>query len=306
MLAVKNLPAEAIERIEVYDKQSDQSQFSGFNDGNEERTINIAIRNDRNMGRFGKAYVGYGSNDRYEAGGNLNYFKGNQRISIIGLFNNTNQQNFSFDDIVGAMGSGGRGAGMGGNFMTSNLGGITRTNSIGINYGNTFAKKVELTASYFFNNTNNKNTSETIKEYFPDGDQTRIYYESSQSTTDNYNHRFNMRLTYQIDSLNSILFTPRVSWQKNENRSLATSEEFINAIQQLTTANEINNNNEGYSLNGDLMLRHKFMKHRRTILLRVGTSSTFSNGETYTYSLSEAINNHNNNLITKSTGRQQE
>ncbi len=298
MLAVKNLPAEAIERIEVYDKQSDQSQFSGFNDGNEERTINIAIRNDRNMGRFGKAYVGYGSNDRYEAGGNLNYFKGNQRISIIGLFNNTNQQNFSFDDIVGAMGSGGRGAGMGGNFMTSNLGGITRTNSIGINYGNTFAKKVELTASYFFNNTNNKNTSETIKEYFPDGDQTRIYNESSQSTTDNYNHRFNMRLTYQIDSLNSILFTPRVSWQKNENRSLATSEEFINAIQQLTTANEINNNNEGYSLNGDLMLRHKFMKHRRTILLRVGTSSTFSNGETYTYSLSEAINNHNNNLIT--------
>ena len=85
MLAVKNLPAEAIERIEVYDKQSDQSQFSGFNDGNEERTINIAIRNDRNMGRFGKAYVGYGSNDRYEAGGNLNYFKGKNNGLLNGL-----------------------------------------------------------------------------------------------------------------------------------------------------------------------------------------------------------------------------
>lgn len=298
MMAVKNFPADVIDKIEVYDKQSDQAQFSGFNDGNEERTINIATKNGRSMGRFGKAYAGYGSDGRYEAGGNLNYFKGSQRISIIGLFNNTNQQNFSFDDIVGAMGSGRRGAGMGGNFMTGNLGGITRTNSIGINYSNTFGKKVELTGSYFFNNTNNKNTSEVIKEYFPDGDNTRLYNEYSTSSTKNYNHRFNMRLTYQIDSLNSILFTPRISWQKNDNSSLTTSDEFVNAIQQLTTTNDVVSNNEGYSLNGDIMFRHKFMKHRRTLSLRAGTSSTFSNGETTTYSLSEAINNHDNDLIT--------
>ena len=298
MLAVKNLPADVIDKIEVYDKQSDQAQFSGFNDGDEERTINIATKSGKNMGRFGKAYVGYGSDDRYEAGGNLNYFKGNQRISIIGLFNNTNQQNFSFDDIVGAMGSGGRGAGMGGNFMTGNLGGITRTNSIGINYSNTFAKKVELTGSYFFNNTNNKNTSEVIREYFPEGNSTRVYNEYSKSTTDNYNHRFNLRLTYQIDSLNSILFTPRVSWQRNENQSLTTSDEFTDAIQQLTTTNDIGSNNDGYSINGDIMFRHKFMKHRRTISLRAGTSSTFSDGKTTTYSLSESINNQNDNLTT--------
>jgi hypothetical protein len=298
MMAVKNFPAEVVDKIEVFDKQSDQAQFSGFNDGNEERTINITTINGKNMGRFGRAYAGYGSDSRYEAGGNINYFKGNRRISVIGLFNNINQQNFSFDDIVGSAGSAGRGAGMGGNFMTNNMGGITRTNSIGINFSNTFGKKVEVTGSYFFNNSNNKNASETIKEYFPEGDTQRTYNESSNSTTDNYNHRFNMRLTYQIDSLNSILFTPRVSWQSNTSKSVSSSEEILNSISELVTQNRTLSDMNGYSINGDLMWRHKFMKHRRTLSVRLGTSTNNSKGETTTYSLTEAINNEDKNLIT--------
>lgn len=298
MMAIKNFPAEVVDKIEVYDKQSDQAQFSGFNDGNEERTLNITTINGKNTGRFGKIYGGYGSDSRYEAGGNINYFKGNRRISVIGLFNNINQQNFSFDDIVGSMGSAGRGAGMGGNFMTGNMNGITRTNSIGINYSNTFGKNVEVTGSYFFNNTNNKNASETIKEYFPEGDTERTYNESSNTTTDNYNHRFNMRLTYQIDSLNSILFTPRISWQSNESKSISSSEEMVNSINQLITQNRTLSNTDGYTVNGDLMFRHKFMKHRRTLSLRIGTSSSYSDGTTTTYSLSEYINNMDKNMIT--------
>ena len=100
-IALRNLPADAVERVEVLDQRSDQSRLTGFDDGNYTKTINIILREDRKNGSFGRAYGGYGTDDRYSAGGSINLFKGDQRFSILGLFNNINQQNFSSQDLAG-------------------------------------------------------------------------------------------------------------------------------------------------------------------------------------------------------------
>ncbi|MBC7892706.1 MAG: carboxypeptidase regulatory-like domain-containing protein, partial [Sphingobacteriaceae bacterium] len=116
-LALRNLPAEVIDKIQVFDRLSDQSQFTGFDDGNTDKTINIVTRPGRNNGQFGKVYAGLGSDGRYAAGANTNLFKGDRRISVLGLFNNINQQNFSSQDLLGALGGssgGGRGGAGGG------------------------------------------------------------------------------------------------------------------------------------------------------------------------------------------------
>ena len=115
-IALKNLPAEVIDKIQIYDKLSDQSQFTGFDDGNSQKTMNIVTKQGKSNGIFGKVYGGYGPdenlNDRFNNGGNLNFFKGKRRISIIGLSNNINQQNFSTQDLLGVTGgSGGGGKG---------------------------------------------------------------------------------------------------------------------------------------------------------------------------------------------------
>ncbi len=93
-LTLKSLPAEIVDKIEVFDKLSDQAQFTGFDDGSGQKTINIVTKADRKMGQFGKVFAGYGLDDRYQAGGNVSFFKGNQRISVIGLSNNINNQTF--------------------------------------------------------------------------------------------------------------------------------------------------------------------------------------------------------------------
>ena len=93
-LALKNLPAEIVDKIQVFDKLSDQSQFTGFNDGNTSKTINVVTKKGMSNGTFGKVYAGYGTDQRYHGGGNLNYFKGDRKLSILGLTNNINQQNF--------------------------------------------------------------------------------------------------------------------------------------------------------------------------------------------------------------------
>ncbi|HYG37045.1 MAG TPA: carboxypeptidase-like regulatory domain-containing protein, partial [Cytophagales bacterium] len=83
-MALKNLPAQVVDKIQVFDRQSEQSQFTGFDDGETLKTINIVTRPGMNNGVFGKLYGGYGSDDRYTAGGNINSFKGDRRISIVG------------------------------------------------------------------------------------------------------------------------------------------------------------------------------------------------------------------------------
>ncbi|HWY34274.1 MAG TPA: carboxypeptidase-like regulatory domain-containing protein, partial [Nitrosopumilaceae archaeon] len=91
-LAIKNLPAEIIDKIQVFDKLSDQAQFTGFDDGNAQKTINIITKSGKNNGQFGKIYGGYGIDakgagvsDKYIAGGNANFFKGDRRFSVIEL-----------------------------------------------------------------------------------------------------------------------------------------------------------------------------------------------------------------------------
>ncbi len=318
MLAIKNLQADMVDKIEVFDRQSDQSQFTGFNDGNEERTINISTKRGVANGHFGRMYAGVGSNGRYEAGGNLNSFKESRRISVVGLFNNINQQNFSMDDITGSMSGqgqgqrrvivgGGGGPGISGGFMGESLGGITRTNSLGINYSDLWGKKAEVTASYFFNHSDNKNNSNNLREYFETPDGFRIYDENNSSTRNNYNHRFNLRLTYTIDSLNSIIFTPRLSWQDNKSKSITMGSDYYDLVETIRSNNLLNSTNQGYSLSGDIMYRHKFIKSRRTVSLRVGTSSTFTNGESNSYSLSDYLNQLDNdlliNLFTENSGK---
>lgn len=164
--ALRNLPAEVIDKVQIFDQQSDQAQFTGFQDGNTTKTINIVTKKGMNNGQFGKVYSGYGYQDKYQLGGNINVFDGDRRISFIGMSNNINVQNFSVDDILGVMGvpggnfrnammmmggrmmgggGGGRGGGGGGggsmDFLVRPQGGIATTHALGINYSDKWGKK---------------------------------------------------------------------------------------------------------------------------------------------------------------------
>src|SRR5690606_12186687 len=83
--ALRNLPAEIIQEIQVFDRQSDQARFTGFDDGNEEKTINVVTRADRRNGQFGRVHGGAGLDGRYNAGAALNVFDGSRRITLLGL-----------------------------------------------------------------------------------------------------------------------------------------------------------------------------------------------------------------------------
>ena len=301
-VTLRNLPAEVIDKIQVFDKLSDQSAWSGFDDGSAQKTMNIITKSAKNSGQFGKFSAGYGSDGRYIAGLNLNLFKGNRRITIIGNSNNINQQNFGSDDFLGAMGSSGgssrgippRGGG-GGNSIGNTQGGLTTINSIGFNFTNSWTTKATLNASYFYNKGENTTNKVLDRQYILNGSTSQEYNEISRSISNNDNHRLNLRLEYNPNDRNSFIVTPRLSFQQNTTgNSLQASSSTAGEVQS-TTNNVNNSKSNGYNFNNDLLYRHKFTKTGRTISIGVTTGFSNSTRENHLdalnrYNLADTVN----------------
>ncbi|MCO5231540.1 MAG: outer membrane beta-barrel protein [Chitinophagales bacterium] len=287
MMTLKNLPANIVDKIQVYDNLSEQAQFTGFNDGNTEKVINIITKEEVKDGMFGRAYLGYGWQNRYSAGGNWNYFKDARRISVLGLSNNINIQNFNNEDLVGvalstkSKPSGGRGRGGGmsgrggfgdnnvGNFLTSGSGGINWTNGIGVNYVEEWKKDVKLSADYFFNHTKNENNSSLDRQYLAE-DFSQNYSQIIKQTSHNYQHRFNAKLDYDIDDKKSLTFRPNITFQNNQQSSIGNAlTQIINGNILAKSDNDNSSTNKAYNISNSLLYKHKLAKQGRTFSVRL-------------------------------------
>ena len=295
-LATKNLTADMIESVQVFDDMSEQAKFTKIDDGSRSKTINIKLKKDRNKGYFGRALVGAGSDGRYETNLSMNKFSGNQRFSLLFNSNNINKQGFSFSDIISSMGGFGSGGGgnnfggggmrmmsmRGGNsfFGGSGSTGIIRSTSAGLNYSDQWGNKIKVSGSYFFSDSKPEQEESSFRRTTT-ADSIGFLTRDSRSNNLNQNHRFNMRVEYQIDSANSILYTPSLTLQHSENFSMDTS---FNEIQKglitylsNTGGSENTNNRNGFNFNNNLLYRHKFGKTGRTFTL--GWNNTFSNSQ---------------------------
>jgi hypothetical protein len=304
---LRNLPSEIIDKIQVFDKLSDQSQLTGFDDGNSEKSINIVTKKDMRAGNFGRVFAGYGSDDRYSAGGNISFFNNARRISFIGLTNNVNQQNFSSQDLLGATttgnrgGGGARGGGGGSNFMVGQQSGISKTNAIGVNYSDAWGKKINVSGSYFFNNSNTNNDQTINRQNFRQNDSTQFYDENTLSNTENYNNRVNFRFDYKIDSSNSLLITTGLNFQKNNSSNLVSGINYYDAQNLISqTGNNLVSDISGYTLNNNVLFRHAFSKKGRSISIGFGTNVNNNNGQTYI----DALNNYYKTSIVSDTTHQ--
>lgn len=295
-LATKNITADMIESIQVFDDMSDQAKFTKIDDGSRSKTINIKLKKDKRKGYFGRFMLGGGTDERYESSLSFNKFNGDERISILGGSNNVNKQTFSFSDIVGSMGGfgsrggGGGGGGRGGGMSFGGFGGgrsgINRATNAGINYANKFGTKVDLSASYFFSDSKTRNESSSLSStlgQFP-SDPELIGTENRQSKSDgiNQNHRFNMRMEYFIDSSNSLLLTPTLTFQHSETNSFDTSYTYASKESVNYLANQGSKRSyserDGMSFNNNTLFRHKFSKIGRTITIGWNTSYQKSDG----------------------------
>ncbi|MCR5395100.1 MAG: outer membrane beta-barrel protein [Bacteroidales bacterium] len=309
-LALKTLPAEVVQSVSVFDKKSDQSEFTGFDDGNTVKAMDLTTKSYRRNGAFGKVYGSLGDNfdlDHlyWNAGFNLNLFSGNRRISLLGMSNNVNQQNFTFDDL---MSSGGMGGGFGGRMgmRMGNQAGVSRANAFGLNFNDSYLdEKLEVQGSYFFNNlrTVYENESQTdnyaIHDSITNTDRYQSAIANSNSLSHNYNHTVNMRINYKPTDTDQFIFRPSVTIQKSDNTSESTSDIWSLPLDTVLKWDDVtradrsqmynysrslsSTDNTSWNANGQLTWRHRFSTNGRTL------SSTIEGGASGSSSLTNSI-----------------
>ncbi|MEO6915804.1 MAG: TonB-dependent receptor [Chitinophagaceae bacterium] len=297
-MATKNITADMIESVQVYDDMSDQAKFTRIDDGSRAKTINIKLKKNMRKGYFARAMIGVGDQGRYQGNLSLNKFNGDSRVSIVANSNNLNKSTFNFSDVVSAMGGstgirggggggtgnfGGGGRGGGGNFGGGGNG-ITKASLFGINYTNKIGTKLDITGSYNYSESENRKQTTSLRQTFLPGDSTTFANEFSTAFTKNQNHRMSLRAEYYIDSMNSILYTPQITFQKSHNESLdsnytfAQTPKFANFLSNAGSTNYMNNR-DGSTISNNILYRKKFRKYGRTFTLGLQNTLTNSDGD---------------------------
>lgn len=297
-LATRNLPADAVEKVQVFDRKSDQAAFTGIEDGQREKTINLELKEDKRNGAFGNMMAGVGTNDRFQAQASINRFSKNKQISVLGMGNNINEQGFSISDFMNF--TGGTQQMMGGGrvnlqFDGNNTNGVPlnfggRQNGImtnyagGVNFNQDLSKKTKLSSSYFYSRLD-QNISRDINRinYLPADPNNpglpRSYNFDQQSSqlSNSDNHRVNLTLDHQIDSANSIRFTANASYAQSEQNTSSQSQTMTitNALQNDNTRATYNQQ-DALTINSNLLYRHRFPKKGRNF----STNLTLGVGQT--------------------------
>lgn len=286
-LATRNLPADAVEKVQVFDRKSDQAQFTGIDDGQREKTINLELKEEKRNGMFGNAMAGYGSNDRFTGRLSLNRFSKGQQLSVVGTANNINDQGFSIDDYMTFTGGANALAGGGGGTRTITFGGggggtggmqlgggqtngIMQTYGGGLNFNKDFTKKTKLSANYFINYLDHDIKQNTERSYFegptiPGIEPIGFYNENNKQNSTNLNHRLNLVLDHEIDSANSIKWTNGLTLSKTT-MVQDSRIETLSFEEDPLRINDRISRSDGTSLsyNSELLYRHRFNKKGRT------------------------------------------
>ena len=271
------------------------AEFTGIEDGREEKTINLALEEDKKNGYFGNATAGGGAMERPEGGYdpdrftgrfNLNRFSNNTQLSAIGLANNINEQGFSINDYIqfmgglsNLMGGGGNGGGsrkISLSFDPGNAGmplagfdtgnGFTTTWAGGLNLNHDFSKKTRLNASYFYNRIGNDINRTVTRENLL-GDQNFASEEQEDRFSRNANHRINTTLRHELDSFQNIILRSGISFNDAVYNSIGSSLAFNpEGTPENESLRDYRSTGNNFSLDTDLTYRRRFRRRGRAFV----------------------------------------
>jgi len=254
--AIKNLPAEIVDKIQIVDDYGDQAARTGVKDGDPSKILNITTRTDKSVGNMLRMNSSAGNSDRFEAGLFGTRLNGNQQIGVRGNFENT------VNGIAGSEGGGG------GNGTTKNGGGsVSIRDKIG--------KKIEYNFNYSANGrgTNSLNESESLLYSTISNQETASTYTLSSSNGDNNTTSHNLRLEIEapLDTNNFLRIIP--TFKYNSSSNIRHSETFQTGLRHQNRVSDNNNTNNTPEFGASIFYQHTFTGNRRRNLSLQGDAN---------------------------------
>jgi len=298
----KNLGAETISKVQVFDEKSEQSKLTGIDDGvKKDKAMNLSLKEEYKKGAFGKLTAAAGDQDRWAARGSYNRFNKKEQLSFIGYGNNINQTGVNWEDLGefkgqntfsnydnGDFGFGNGGSGMmiivdnGRNGFDGR--GLTDNYGAGMNY-NFDNKKTKFNSSYLYNETTRTLIQSSAKETFL---QNSSFKNADSTLGKNFrgNHSAGLRLEQQIDSSDVLIAKANITYSKSNDKNTLNSV-YTDASDVLTrTLKTVSNNNlDAWNITSAAIFRHLFKKKGASFAWSGGFNSSKTNGLDNPYSL---------------------
>ncbi|MFQ5571806.1 MAG: carboxypeptidase regulatory-like domain-containing protein [Rhodothermales bacterium] len=278
-IATKNLPAEAVERVQVYDKQSDKAEFTGIPDGEEEKTINLELKDGAKQGYFGRITGGFGgeSDDqgRYDGEASINRFSPSTQLALIANVNNVNRPGFAWGDFLTFMGGmqgfskeGGRGGGgvqIGGDLND----GFSETLALGLNASHDFGAKNWIRSSYFLSRLENLQDRVVQQQQLLGSEVSSFINQTSNQTSDHLTHRFNVNAQATFAEGHDLRFRGNLTASSSSLGSTGFQEtQNATRLNQNTAATQYVTEGDNLGGNAQLTWRKRLTESGRSIVLQ--------------------------------------
>lgn len=227
-LLTQNLDAKAVKNIQVYDQKTDNEEITGVDDGTENITVNLETKEEFKAKIFGDVYAGYGSKERYQAGGKGFRISDATQWGVLGTINNINKVGFSGDEISGFNSGSGRGGGgwwggRGGGgdeglaYDGGNATGQNRSIAAGLNFGKSLGKDGQLTADYALFDRNQAQLSSSLRSFNRENDN-RVISTNEINGSQSFRHSFGVELRQKVDSLGRLRVNANFNLTGGDNR----------------------------------------------------------------------------------------
>ena len=277
-MVVKNLQANIVQEVQVYDKKSNQANFTGVDDGVREKTINLKLKSIKKQGYFGKVEASGGTPNNFNNNAMLNAFAGKRKFSTYGLMKNTDNQDTNWQNADSFNGSD--------DVSNNGNSGIPTNWNGGVQYSNKYrGDNIGINASYGFGKISSPGFSNILsKTFLPDTSWSNNSVASSISNKQK--HNFSFKFENKIDSNNTISFSVGFGESNtktigsNYEETLSSNSLFINNSSRNFNANS---DSKGYS--GSFDWGHKFKKQRRTLFTYVNMDISGAEGNRFVYAL---------------------
>ena len=278
-LVTRNLRSDMVDKVQVYEKKSDQAERTGVDDGVREQTINVQLKDGAKNGFFGKALAGGGTDKYYMGQLMFNKFKGSQKVSVYGLLGNNGTTSMNWEDAqkygveVDASFEGGV-MKVNDPFSGEGVVGIPRAINTGVNFTDRWkGDRYRLNLNYKYGKLASDGEEETIMSGVINSSTNKAV------DTDNDQHRINLRLETKIDSLNEVLITGSAVKKKLWSNTAIKSVNLTSAMDTITSNDSkeaVDNTINNYDF--DILYTKRFLKKGRVLSLNAAANRSETSG----------------------------
>ena len=241
--ATKNLDASLVDKVEVIDKKTDEDEFTGEDDNQREKVINLVLKEDKAQGYFGTIRAGSGTDGYYDGKGNVNFFKDATQFSLIGGLNNINSNLYGWQDM-GTLNSFEINPFNGGSNSWNWNGGVNSYEGIGANLHFEPVKGMKSDVAYVVTSEHNLRIGERNSEVYLT-ENTLFSDAISEGNGDKNNHQVNVKIEYEPDTLNRLVLRAQFNRQIGDNFSGSRTQNFFNKDSILNSGVTLNRINSG-------------------------------------------------------------